>query len=187
MNNLKTAYLSLGSNLGDKLNNLQEAVFLLEKKTGKIKGLSHIYQSPSLGFKSDDFLNACVELETTLAPEKLLVNVLDIESQLGRVRTNEQGYQPRTIDIDILYYDHEIIDSEHLQVPHPNMQKRRFVLRPLVDIAAQFYHPVLKKDTRNLLQQCKDKSVLQKTPYKLLKDRQQLFSQLHFITLEGAL
>ncbi|MFT6838392.1 MAG: deoxyguanosine kinase [Sediminicola sp.] len=185
MNNSKTTYLSLGSNLGNKLNNLQEAVFAIQKKAGFITGLSAVYQTPALGFEGADFLNACLSLQTFLSPEQLLEVILEVETSLGRKRGNEVGYQPRTIDIDILYYELEVIHTENLVIPHPNLHIRRFVLRPLSDIAPQFYHPIINKDTRNLLQECPDKSVLGKTQLKLYKSKEDLFSKLQFITIEG--
>ncbi|MEB8346908.1 2-amino-4-hydroxy-6-hydroxymethyldihydropteridine diphosphokinase [Flavobacteriaceae bacterium KMM 6898] len=185
MNNSKTTYLSIGSNLGSKLNNLQEAVFAIQKKTGFITELSAVYQTPALGFEGEDFLNACLSLQTFLSPEQLLAGILEVETSLGRKRGNEVGYQPRTIDIDILYYGQEVIQTENLVIPHPNLHKRRFVLRPLSDIAPQFYHPIINKDTRNLLQECPDKSVMEKTQLKLYKSKEDLFSKLQFITIEG--
>jgi deoxyadenosine/deoxycytidine kinase len=104
---------------------------------------------------------------------------------MGRIRNEEEGYQPRTIDLDILYYQEEIIQTDRLVIPHPNLHLRNFVLRPLADIAPQFYHPLLGKDTRNLLQESKDKSILKKTASQLFSTREALFSQLHFMSIEG--
>lgn len=185
MNKLNTAYLSIGSNLGLKLQNLQEAVFLIQKRIGDILKLSNIYETPALGFEGADFLNACLVLKTEMLPKKILSTVLEIESTLGRIRFKEEGYQPRSIDIDILYYNDEILFSDTLILPHPELQYRKFVLKPLADIAPQFYHPVLSKDTRNLLQVCRDKSKLTKITSKLFKDRSQLFAHLGFIAIEG--
>lgn len=185
MSNHRITYLSLGSNLGNKLNNIQNAVFELQKKVGDIVAISNVYQSPAWGFESNDFLNICITVKTELSPHKLLKVVLEIESELGRERNEEEGYKPRTIDIDILYYDTEVIETKDLTLPHPNLHKRMFVLKPLADIAPQFYHPILNKDTRNLLQECKDKSKLTKTAYTLHKTRTSLFSKLHFIAIEG--
>lgn len=185
MNNSKSTYLSIGSNLGNKLNNLQEAVFAIQKKAGFITGLSSVYQTPAWGFEGDDFLNACLSIQTFLTPQQLLEAILDVETMLGRKRDIGEGYQPRTIDIDILYYELEVIHTENLVIPHPNLQNRRFVLRPLADIAPQFYHPIINKDTRNLLQECPDKSVMEKTLLKLYKSKEELFSKLNFITIEG--
>ncbi len=185
MDTSKSVFFSLGSNLGDKLNHLQEAVFMLHQWVGPILGVSHVYESPSWGFSGDDFLNACVSLTTDKTPNEALATVLDIETRMGRIRGSEKGYLPRTIDIDILYYGHERLQLGHLVIPHPNLHLRNFVLRPLADIAPQFYHPILLKDTRNLLQESKDNGVLKKTDAKLYKTREALFSQLHFMAIEG--
>ncbi|MGB5821434.1 MAG: 2-amino-4-hydroxy-6-hydroxymethyldihydropteridine diphosphokinase [Saonia sp.] len=185
MPNTVTSYLSLGSNLGDKPNNLQQAVFLLHKKAGEVARISHVYRTASWGFTSDDFLNICVALKTDLSPEDLLETILKIEESLGRKRSEAEGYEARTIDIDILYYDFEILQTETLTLPHPQLQLRRFVLKPLADIAPQFYHPILIKDTRNLLQECRDKSVPERTAHRFFKDLGELFSGLNFIAIEG--
>ncbi len=185
MANIHTAFLSLGSNLENRVYYLQKALFLLQEKTGSIKDISPVYESASYGFEADDFLNLCVKLETSLAPEELLTLMLKIESSLGRTRSAEAGYQARTLDIDILYYDSLILNSDSLQLPHPELHKRRFVLRPLADIAPQLYHPVLKKDSRNLLQESKDKIIPRKTAIKLYKNWQELFAALNFVAIEG--
>ena len=185
MPHLKTAYLSLGSNLGDKPNFLQHALFALQERVGAIARISPVYESSSWGFDAENFLNCCVSLQTELSLQELLATILDIESALGRRRSDEDGYIPRNIDIDILYYERETLVSENLVIPHPELPFRKFVLRPLADIAPQFYHPVLNKDSRNLLQECRDKGKLEKTTYRLFKDRQALFSHLGFIAIEG--
>ena len=181
----KTAYLSLGSNLGDRPNHLQRAIFALQEKVGDILGISPVYESSAWGFEGDDFLNCCLGIVTTLNPHQLLRTLLDIESGLGRERHQEAGYEARVIDLDIIYYDKETVVSENLVIPHPEMPYRKFVLRPLADIAPQFYHPVLGKDSRNLIQECKDKGSLEKTTYRLFKNRQALFTHLGFIAIEG--
>ncbi len=181
----KTAYLSLGSNLGNKPANLQFALFQIQKKAGNIVKISPVYQSGAWGFEAEDFLNLCIAVETHLDPKQLLVTLLDIERDMGRLRRKERGYEPRLIDIDIIYFEKETIHSDELVVPHPEMEQRRFVLKPLADIAPQFYHPIHQKDTRNLLQQCKDKGTLHKTGFRLFKDRQQLFAHQGFIAIEG--
>lgn len=185
MTTTKTVLLSIGSNLGEKRKNLQKAIFLIADHIGKISALSPIYSSPSWGFNSDDFLNACIKLETQHNPHKVLDKLMYIEKKMGRERTLDQGYESRSIDLDIIYYNREIINSPNLTIPHPRMQERRFVLRPLADIVPQFYHPVLNKDTRNLLQECRDKSVMTKLNDKLFPNREALFSDLQFIAIEG--
>ncbi|MFC4095070.1 2-amino-4-hydroxy-6-hydroxymethyldihydropteridine diphosphokinase [Euzebyella saccharophila] len=185
MGELKTAYLSLGSNLGDTLNNLQSAVFSIQELAGDVQRISPVYQSSAWGFESEDFLNICLSLQTTLPPQKLLDSLLKIETDLGRIRYNEEGYQARTIDIDILYYERETFISDTLVIPHPEMCYRKFVLKPLADIAPQFYHPVVNKDTRNLIQECRDKGKLERTLFRLHKNREELFANLNFLAIEG--
>jgi len=185
MKEAKTIYLSLGSNLGNKLFNLQRAILLLQKELGTILEFSEVYKSPSWGFEGEDFLNACLSLETENTPAEVLHIILKVEQEMGRQRSKVEGYQSRNIDIDLLYYNSKIIQTVELTVPHPQMHLRRFVLKPLADIAPQFYHPVLGKDTRNLLQECKDKTSLQQTPHKLYASRELLLSQLHLVAIEG--
>lgn len=185
MSDPKTVYLSLGSNLGDRLIHLQNGIFAIEKKIGGIHRISPVYQSSAWGFEAEDFLNICLSLKTALKPVALLDTLLQIEVDLGRVRRQEDGYQPRSLDIDILYYGTETFFTERLVIPHPEMPFRKFVLKPLADIAPQFYHPVLNKDTRNLIQECKDKGRLEKTAYRLFKNRTELFGQTNFIAIEG--
>lgn len=179
------AYLSLGSNMGNRMANLQKAIFLLNKTSGRVVRTAPVYENPSVGFEGPDFLNTCVALESSLKPDDLLASLLTIEQQLGRQRVVAEGYRSRSLDVDIIYYDNAVIESGTLKVPHPEMQERRFVLKPLADIAPQFYHPLLKKDTRNLLQECKDKNVMAKKMGKLFLDRISLFSEIQFLAIEG--
>jgi 2-amino-4-hydroxy-6-hydroxymethyldihydropteridine diphosphokinase len=185
MANPKNVYLSLGSNLGNRLGNLQNGILAIETKIGGVAAISPVYESSSWGFEADDFLNVCISLKTLWPAHELLKELLQIELDLGRIRKQEEGYQSRAIDIDILYYEQETSFSETLMIPHPELPFRKFVLQPLADIAPQFYHPVLKKDTRNLLQESKDKGKLVKTRYKLFKNKAELFENLNFIAIEG--
>jgi 2-amino-4-hydroxy-6-hydroxymethyldihydropteridine diphosphokinase len=185
MKEAKTIYLSLGSNLGNRLFNLQRAILLLQKELGPILEISEVYNSHSWGFDGEDFLNACLSLETEKSPLEVLEILLKVEHEMGRIRSEGEGYKSRNIDIDLLYYNSEIIQTDELTVPHPKMHLRKFVLKPLADIAPQFYHPILGKDTRNLLQECKDKTSLEQTPHKLYPSRELLFSQLHLVAIEG--
>jgi len=184
MGRKQKVYLSLGSNLGNRLANLQKAIFHIQQKAGKILDISAVYENPAFGFEGDDFLNIVLSILTPLEPKELLDTLLQIEVDFGRIRSNA-GYSSRTLDIDIIYYGTEVINDDDLVIPHPQMQHRNFVLKPLGDIAPQFYHPVLYKDTRNLLQECRDKSKLSKTKHRLFKDRSGLFSQLQLIAIEG--
>lgn len=185
MKETKTIYFSLGSNLGNKLYNLQRAALLLQKELGIILDISEVYKSPSWGFEGEDFLNVCLSIETQFTASEVLRIILKVEQEMGRKRTAGEGYKSRNIDIDLLYYGSEIIKTDELTVPHPQMHLRRFVLKPLADIAPQFYHPELGKDTRNLLQECKDTIGLQQTAHKLYSSRELLFSQMHLVAIEG--
>lgn len=178
-------YLSLGSNMGNRLANLQKAIFLLQQNGDTVEQISPIYENPSMGFNGPDFLNICIALSTKKKPIELMASINTIESKLGRARNRGMGYQSRSLDIDIIYFDQVIIDVKDLKIPHPEMQNRRFVLKPLSDIAPQFYHPDLKKDTRNLLQECKDPNVLTKKKGKLFTNRISLFSEIQFLAIEG--
>ncbi|MFD2542483.1 2-amino-4-hydroxy-6-hydroxymethyldihydropteridine diphosphokinase [Lacinutrix gracilariae] len=186
MSQPKKAYISLGSNKGDKFKNLQNAIDCIHQQVGNIKIISKVYKTPAFGFEGEAFLNTCLILETDLKPNKLLRLLLDIEKQLGRVRTNAPGYQARIIDLDIVFYGEEIIDAKTLQVPHPEMQKRKFVLQPLFDIASKVKHPVLNKDIGELLAACTDTSVLEPVNIWLKNPSKQYdFSKYNFIAIEG--
>ncbi len=179
------AYISLGSNLGNRAYYLQKAIFSLGDLAGEIGAISPVYQTAAWGFEGEDFLNACLALHTKLPPESLLQCLLQIEAAAGRERDTSGGYRSRTLDLDLLYYGNQIIRTEALTIPHPSLEKRRFVLRPLADIAPQFYHPVLRKDHRNLLQECPDKNGLERTSIVLYKTRQLFFNVLGFVVIEG--
>ena len=132
---LTTAYIALGSNLGDRLLQMQQALKLLEAEYPlRILKTSPVYQNRAVGMgDADDFLNAVVELETELAPEELLSACLTVEERLGRVRSN--GWAPRTIDLDVLLYGALSMATERLNLPHPRIAERDFVAKPLMDIA----------------------------------------------------
>ncbi len=185
MNNTKNTYISIGSNLGNRLETIQEAIFLIDKSIGSVIKCSKVYECPAWGFVGENFLNACLLVQTKLSPENLLNKLLKIEKILGRERSLQNGYQSRTIDLDIIYFDTLIQKDSNLTIPHPKLQERLFVLKPLADIAPQFYHPILNKDTRNLIQECKDKSILTKTKYLLFCNKKSLLTSSQFISIEG--
>lgn len=145
------AYLGLGSNVGDREEYIEQAVFLLEKNPNiDVIKRSAIYETEAEGSGGNQppFINAAVEIKTKLAPHKLLEVCNEIEATLGREREVEWG--PRTIDIDVLMYGSEIVSDDKLQIPHPLMHERLFVLKPLKDIAPQVVHPVLEKSIESL-------------------------------------
>jgi 2-amino-4-hydroxy-6-hydroxymethyldihydropteridine diphosphokinase len=145
-----TAYLSLGSNLGDRVANLRASITRLVS-AGRVTNVSSLYETEPMELREQPwFVNCVVELETQLGPQELLAAIQKVEAELGRTREIPKG--PRTIDIDILLIDSVVIEEPDLQVPHPTMHKRRFVLEPLAEIAPELCHPVLKKAARELLQ-----------------------------------
>ena len=152
------AWLSLGSNLGDRIGNLEKATELIEERMGGILVRSGLYESEAWGFESSNaFLNCCLELHTFLEPAELMAAILRLEEELGRKRS-PGGYIDRLIDIDILLYDLEVIDQENLVLPHPRMKERGFVLRPLAEIASSMVHPVLGLTISEMMEACPDKS-----------------------------
>ena len=138
-------YLSLGSNIGDKEKNIQSALDEIDRKIGDIISISKLYENPSIGFKGDLFFNCCIGVQTILKPNELLKKILKIEEKGGRIRKKSKSYESRTIDIDILFYENQIIDFKNLKIPHPKIQEREFVIKPLLDIAKGKIHPILNK------------------------------------------
>jgi 2-amino-4-hydroxy-6-hydroxymethyldihydropteridine diphosphokinase len=153
---MNKAYLILGGNKGDKLQNLEQALQLIDQKAGGIEIKSDVFETAAWGNTNQpNFVNQVIRVQTILNPFDLLKTLLSIEEQLGRVRTNEK-WMERTIDIDILFYDDEIIKTTDLTIPHPFIQDRKFVLLPLAQIAPELIHPILQKNIIKLLEKCSD-------------------------------
>lgn len=147
---MKTAYLALGSNIGDREANLRTAVNLIESDEIRIVRRSSLYETaPQELLDQPWFLNAAVEIETSLFPLQLLARLRGIEREMGRRRVTPKG--PRNIDIDILFYGRTVIATAELEVPHPRIAQRRFVLEPLAEIAPDFRHPVSGKTASEML------------------------------------
>ncbi|MGK0252724.1 MAG: deoxyguanosine kinase [Mariniflexile sp.] len=186
MTTAKTFYIALGSNKGDKFKNLQDAIDLIHARIGIIIRISKVYKSPAFGFESDDFLNACLVVESDLQAQKVLEQLLVIEVELGRVRSKKSTYEARTIDLDIVFVQDDIIDTNTLQVPHPEMQKRKFVLLPLNDVAPSVKHPILNKEVSELLETCEDESILEPINIWLKNTSKGFdFSKYNYIAIEG--
>jgi 2-amino-4-hydroxy-6-hydroxymethyldihydropteridine diphosphokinase len=144
----KVVYLSLGSNVGDRVANLKTAIERLGK-LGKVVAVSSFYETEPVEFTAQPwFLNCAVELDTEKMPKQLLAAILEIEKEMGRRRTQKKG--PRTLDIDILLFGNSIIKTKGLTIPHPAIHERRFVLEPLAEIAPEARHPVFKRSVREL-------------------------------------
>lgn len=155
---MKKIFLLLGSNIEPREEYLAEAEKKIVESIGKIIQSSKIYETEPVGFKADQkFLNRIIEVSSKQSATEILNQILIIEQELGRKRSNG-GYSSRTIDIDILYLNKEIIKTNVLTVPHPRLHERNFTLIPLVDIAPDFIHPILNLDSKKLLEVCTDSS-----------------------------
>ncbi|MXN92174.1 2-amino-4-hydroxy-6-hydroxymethyldihydropteridine diphosphokinase [Flavobacterium sp. Sd200] len=153
-----SAILSLGSNLGNRLQLLQESINYINSHIATVVKVSGIYETPAWGFEGEPFYNCAIVVHTCKAAQELLQGLLDAEAAGGRVRSATGEYISRTIDIDIIAFNDEVIHRENLIVPHPRMQDRNFVLFPLRDVAPHWMHPVLKKDVNRLIATTTDNS-----------------------------
>ncbi|RXM43011.1 2-amino-4-hydroxy-6-hydroxymethyldihydropteridine diphosphokinase [Flavobacterium sp. YO64] len=177
--------LSIGSNQGNRLKNIESCINLIHQEVGTVIKVSKLYETPAWGFESDAFYNCALLLHTASSAQKILNQVLKVEKQLGRIRSNKDGYQSRIIDVDLIIYDDEIIESEKLQVPHPLMQNRNFVLLPISDLKLDWKHPVFQKSISELIAVSPDDSVC--TVVQDLKNPLQEIALEHFnyIAFEG--
>ena len=150
--------LSLGSNIGNRLEAIESCIAIIHNEIASVVKVSKIYETPSWGFESDPFYNCAIVIHTSKSVQKILSKILKLEKQLGRIRSNEKGYQARTIDIDIVSCNEEIFKTENLEIPHQQMQNRKFVLLPVQDLELNWTHPKLKKSISELLQICEDES-----------------------------
>ncbi len=160
MPGIKTAYLSLGSNLGDRNHNLERALVLLSDRGVSITKQSSLYETaPRELVDQPWFLNIAIETETTLFPLQLLSAAQSIERELGRDRSKGPRFGPRSLDIDILLFGRAVIDGPDLTVPHPRMRERRFVLEPLLEIAPDLKDPVTGRAFRDFLPSLMDQEI----------------------------
>ena len=185
MNKQHQVILSLGSNQGNRLENIERCIVLLHQEIGTVIKVSKLYETPSWGFESDFFYNCALILHTHKNAQQVLEEVLALEKKLGRVRQNTEGYQARLIDIDVITFDEEIISSEKLQVPHPEMHNRLFVLIPMRDLNLDWRHPILQKYLHELLLLSEDKSACKaiqnlETPLAKIK-----LDNFNYIAIEG--
>ena len=179
-------YLSLGSNLGNRFDYLQQAVDAIFEEIGLIVKISSVYETPAMGFEGGEFLNCVLWLQTTMTPTKVLKKALAIEKKLGRERKETNGYTSRSIDIDILFADALVQDHQNLVIPHPEFANRRFVIQPMAEINAQFLHPVSGKNMIRLLADTKDTNEITKLSKWLRNPRKDYdFSKFNYIAIEG--
>jgi len=154
---MKTCYIHLGSNVGQRSKHIHKAIGMISNRIEKVIKRSFIYETAPWGnLNQAHFLNVAIKIKTNRSPHEILVLTQQIELELGRIKTIYWG--PRIIDIDILFVGKVHIEEEKLTIPHPLIQERMFVLRPLNDIASHFIHPILNKQIRTLIKYCNDKS-----------------------------
>lgn len=160
-------YLSLGSNLGDRMNNIENAIDQINKELGEVNKISSFYETPSWGFNSsNDFLNVTLELISSLTPEETLIKIQEIETGIGRdrsvIKSHEMDYHDRIIDIDIIDFEGEVRNEKKLTLPHPKFHMRKFVLIPLHEIAPKYAHPLTNQGIEKLIEICADNSEVRK-------------------------
>jgi len=162
---MKLIYLSLGSNLGNRKQHLEEAMKLIQSRIGVPEKMSMVYESEPWGYASDNsFCNCCLSLPTLFDPIQLIDQLLGIEKEMGRERGGGgKAYSDRIIDIDLLLYEDLVLNHSRLILPHPAMAERRFVLVPLAEIAPELIHPLSGKTIRQMLLECTDRSGI--TPF----------------------
>ncbi|MBP5584196.1 MAG: 2-amino-4-hydroxy-6-hydroxymethyldihydropteridine diphosphokinase [Bacteroidales bacterium] len=155
--------LLLGANLGDKETMFAQVIKHIDENIGEITCKSSLYESKPWGFDSDDnFLNQVLIVETDFSAHDVLLRCQAIENKCGRVRHENVGYESRIIDIDILYYNNDIVDTEDLIIPHPLLHQRKFTMCPLAEVLPDFIHPIFLKNNMQLLDECEDKSEVTK-------------------------
>jgi 2-amino-4-hydroxy-6-hydroxymethyldihydropteridine diphosphokinase len=185
MNTQNQVILSLGSNQGNRLNNIQSAIDLIHREAGTVVKVSKLYETPAWGFEGDAFYNCALVLHTQRSAQTILEKVLGIEKKIGRVRSESEGYQSRPIDIDLIAFNEEIINSKELQVPHPAMQERMFVLLPMRDLNLDWRHPILQKYLPEILKASEDKSQCQMIRSLDFPLQRMGLDQMNYIAIEG--
>jgi 2-amino-4-hydroxy-6-hydroxymethyldihydropteridine diphosphokinase len=166
---MESIFLSLGSNLGDRYERLQQAINQLHKNIGEVVTISPVYETePWKMTSSHSFLNACVKLKSSLSPIALLQEIQQIECDAGRQKNNSNGYEDRLLDIDIIFYGNLNVNLPNLTIPHPHFSMRKFVLLPLFDIADDFDLNQLNLSRLLLIKSCPDKTPIHRTEKSLV-------------------
>jgi len=185
MKSFNKYHISIGSNIGDRLQNLQDAIDLIHLEISIVSSISPIYKTKAVGFEGDDFYNICISFFSNDDPNNLLQTLLNIETKLGRTRSDKNVYESRIIDLDIILIEDQVINNNLLTVPHPSMHLREFVLAPLNDIDPNINHPILNKNSNELLKSCKGSNVEKLS--KVLSNPKDQFniSKFKYIAIEG--
>ena len=185
MKSQNTVLLSLGTNMGAKLENLQTCISVLHKTVATVIRVSNVYETPAWGFEGAAFYNCAIAIHTHKSAQKLLSEIVKVEKKLGRIKTNSTQYESRCIDIDIIAFNDEIIESDTLNIPHLHVQNRKFVLFPLLDIAPKWKHPKQNQTISEMLISCEDTSKI--TTVGTLKNpiNNLTLNQLNYIAIEG--
>jgi len=152
---MSKVYFSIGSNKGNRSQLINEAIDKIDISIGKVEQKSSIYETQSWGFKSNNFFNVCLLIESSLSVESIFNKILKIEKDMGRLKSGNK-YSDRCIDIDILFVEDIIVDSKNLIIPHPRLHIRKFVLTPMLDLAPDLIHPILNKSIKQLELECDD-------------------------------
>jgi 2-amino-4-hydroxy-6-hydroxymethyldihydropteridine diphosphokinase len=158
-----SVYISIGSNIGDKIENISTVINEIKKTIGEVNLTSSNYKSDPWGFNSNEtFINAVICIQTKYNPTELIKELQIIEKKMGRTRSHNKGYTDRIIDLDIIYFNDEIVNTIELKIPHTNLYFRKFVLIPLNEIAPNYIDPLKKTTIKELLEICPDESILEK-------------------------
>ena len=185
MKSQNTILLSLGTNMGHKLENLETCIMAIHNTIATVVEVSKVYETPAWGFESDVFYNCAITIHSHKSAQKILSKVIQLEKKLGRIRTNTEQYESRNIDIDIISFNDEIIETENLMIPHIQLQNRKFVLFPMNDIAPKWKHPKLNKTISELLISCEDTSEIKEIGTLQNPTLNLGLNQLNYIAIEG--
>lgn len=177
--------LSLGTNMGHKLQNLEACITAIHNTIATTIKVSKVYETPAWGFEGDVFYNCAITIHTHKSAKKILNEIIKLEKKLGRIRTNNQHYESRSIDIDIISFNEESIETENLKVPHIHLQNRKFVLFPMLDIAPKWKHPKLNKTISELLISCEDTSEIKEIGTLQNPIHNFTLKSLNYIAIEG--
>ncbi|OGS81664.1 MAG: 2-amino-4-hydroxy-6-hydroxymethyldihydropteridine diphosphokinase [Flavobacteria bacterium RIFCSPLOWO2_12_FULL_31_7] len=185
MKSQNTILLSLGTNMGHKLENLLTCIEAIHHTIATAVKVSKVYETPAWGFEGEAFYNCVVTIHTHKSASKILNQILKLEKELGRIRNHSGNYESRKIDIDIISFNDEIIETESLKIPHIHLQDRKFVLFPLRDVAPKWHHPKLNKSISELLLSCEDTSEIIEIGQLHNPIENLDFQQLNYIAIEG--